>query len=57
MRDVEEIIVEVDDPEDDEDVEREELHHLNYFGEPFRPLKIGSILTENSFEIALTCIF
>ena len=57
MRDVEEIIVEVDDPEDDEDVEREELHHLNYFVEPFRPLKIGSILTENSFEIALTCIF
>ena len=57
MRDVEEIIVEVDDHKVDEAMEREELHHLNYCGEPFRPLKIGSILTENSFEIALTCIF
>ena len=57
VRDVEEIIVEGDDHDGDEAMEREELHHLNYCGEPFRPLKIGSILTENSFEIALTCIF
>ena len=47
VRDVEEIIVEVDDHDVDEAMEREELHHLNYCGVLFRPLKIGSILTEN----------
>ena len=57
VRDVEEIIVEVDDDKGDEAMEREELHHLNYCGEPFRPLKIGSILNENSFEIPLIFVY